>query len=98
MAVDLIAVLQPLAEDLSGGLEGLPELGGVEDDAGLLRAQRGLAGELVLGGGGEAVGLGTFFGEGAHQAALLVSIFKAVEEHVIEHLAVAQPIAAARQT
>jgi hypothetical protein len=44
----------------------------------------------------EFVAAGAVLGEGAHQAALVVGVFQAVEEHVVLDLAVAEAEAAAR--
>ncbi|MNG78267.1 hypothetical protein D3C79_368360 [compost metagenome] len=55
--------------------------------------QRG-DGELVLGLAAEPAGLGAILGKGAHQAALVVGIFQAVHEHVVDDPAVAHAVAA----
>ena len=55
--------------------------------------------EFVLRFTGEAVAAGAILGEGAHQAAAVflgVGVFEAVHEHVVDDLAVAEAIAAAR--
>ncbi len=63
---------------------------------GLLRpCQRGQR-IIVLGLAGELVGLGAILGEGSHQAALVIGVFEPVEEHVVDDLAMAEPVAAAR--
>ena len=54
----------------------------------LARSQRG-DGVGVLRLAGELVALGAILGEGAHQAALVVGVLQPVEEHVVDHLAVA---------
>jgi len=61
---------------------------------GLLGPGGGGDGEFVLGLTGEAVLGGRVFGEGAHQPALVVGVFQTVEEHVVENLAMAQPVTA----
>ncbi|EAZ58424.1 hypothetical protein PA2G_01665 [Pseudomonas aeruginosa 2192] len=89
----LVAIHQALG--LAGGNRQRHDLGLEAPVAhGLLRAGQRGHGELVLCFAGEAVGLGTVLGEGAHQAALVVGVFEAVEEHVVEHLAVAHAVAA----
>ncbi|MGV8333854.1 thiolase family protein, partial [Pseudomonas aeruginosa] len=84
-----------LAHDtLLAGSAGVALAGGMESMSNapylLERARSGYRmghGELVRCFAGEAVGLGTVLGEGAHQAALVLGVFEAVEEHVVEHLA-----------
>ncbi len=61
----------------------------------LLGAGGGRNGEGILGLATEAIGLGAIFGEGAHQPTFVVGVFQAVEEHVVEHPAMAHPVTAA---
>jgi hypothetical protein len=63
---------------------------------GLLGARGGGDGIGVLRLAGELVGASAILGEGTHQATPVVSVFEAVEEHVVLDLAVAEPEAAAR--
>ena len=62
----------------------------------MLRALQRGDGELVLLFAGEVEFLRTFLGEAAHQSALVVRIFQAVEEHVVQHLLVTHAIAGTR--
>ena len=59
-------------------------------------ALEALDGEGVLRLAGELVVLRRVLGEGAHQAALVVGVLQAVEEHVVLHLGVAEPRRRAR--
>ncbi len=61
----------------------------------LLRPAQRLQGVGVLLLAGETVALRAVLGEGTHQPAALVGVFQAVEEHMVEHLAVAHAIASA---
>src|SRR5699024_5839169 len=61
----------------------------------LAGAIEGFDGVVVLRVAAEAVVVGGVLGEGAHGAALVVGIFQAVEQHMVDHLAMAEAIAAA---
>ncbi|MCY1360175.1 hypothetical protein D9M69_467900 [compost metagenome] len=58
----------------------------------LLRASGRGNGKRVLGFTAEAVGFGAVFGEGAHQAALVVGVFEAVQEHRVLHSTMAHAV------
>ncbi|MND80576.1 hypothetical protein D3C80_723490 [compost metagenome] len=60
----------------------------------LLRAGQRGNGEGILLLTGKTIVLGAVLGKGAHQAALVVGVFEAVEEHVVDDPAVAHAVAA----
>ena len=63
---------------------------------GFLRARQRGQRVIILRLARELKSLGAIFGECSHQTALVIGVFEAVEEHVIDHLAMAEAIAGAR--
>ena len=61
----------------------------------LLRTGQRSHGKRILRFTGKAVALGAVFSKSTHQAATVVGVFQAVEEHVIQHPAMAHAVTAA---
>ena len=60
-----------------------------------MRAGEGCEREFVLRFASERIGLGAVFGEGSHQTAFVVGVFKSIEKHVVDEAGVADAIAGA---
>ena len=64
----------------------------IECAGGLRLKSAGQGGQriVILNGAGELECFGAIFGKGAHQASFVIGVFEPVQEHVVDHLSMAQ--------